>query len=305
MLHSGLVRTQRTYAFFTVTIPTIACIFAVVLSVLGSVSPVDLMLFLTFYFFTLMGISVGFHRLFAHRSFKTGTLVAMLFAVFGTWAGQGPLVHWVSNHRRHHKFSDKPGDPHSPNLHGSGFWNKLKGCWHAHIGSMFACEVTNYAVYSPDILRNKPLMWINNHYLTILMSGLLLPAVIGGLVSWDLNGAATGLLWGGLVRMFVVHHAIWSITSVAHVFGNKANPSDDESRNSFVLAMLTGGEGWHNNHHAFPSAAIMSRTWWRVDLGGLVIGTLEKSGLAWDVRRLPPTVQTDSPPALGDETDQR
>lgn len=150
-----LVGTQRIYAFFTVTIPTLGAVAAAWLVLTTGVSAIDLILFFTFYFVTLMGITVGFHRLFAHRSFKTSPAVTAAFAVLGSWAAQGPILHWVSNHRRHHKWSDRSGDPHSPNLYGPGVWNRLRGCWHAHIGSMFAREVTSYAVYAPTSCEIK------------------------------------------------------------------------------------------------------------------------------------------------------
>lgn len=283
-----LVNTQRIFAVITIAVPTIAAIFAIGLAVTGHVSWLDLALFLVFYFLTLMGITIAFHRYFAHKAFKTNRIMKNILAVLGTWCGQGPILHWVSNHRRHHTLSDKPGDPHSPNLHGNGVWNRWRGLCHAHIGSMFISEVPNSMYYAPDLIRDPDLLWINRHYVSITASGLILPAVIGGLVAFSLEGALTALLWGGFVRMMVVHHAIWSITSVAHVVGKKRFACDDESRNSYPLALLTGGEGWHNTHHTFPRSAYFSTRWFELDIGGVVLATLELLGIIWDVRRPTP-----------------
>jgi stearoyl-CoA desaturase (Delta-9 desaturase) len=281
-----LVRRQKTYAALTAAIPTIATAYALVLAVQDGVSLLNVSLGLSFYLITLVGITVGFHRLLAHHAFKAARWIKIVLAVFATWSAQGPVLHWVSNHRRHHMLSDQNGDPHSPNLFGPGTRGGLRGLFHAHIGSMFADEVTNYVRFAPDLLRDRDLRWINQHYWPLVASGLAFPTAIGGLATLSFEGAWTALLWGGFVRMFAVHHAIWSITSIAHSFGAKMYRSDDESRNSYLLALLTGGEGWHNTHHAFPKAAIFTMSCWHVDIGGIVIWSLEKLGLAHDVHRV-------------------
>jgi stearoyl-CoA desaturase (delta-9 desaturase) len=281
-----LVKRQRLFAALTVIVPTVATGYALWAAVLYGIRPIDVALLLVFYFLTLMGITVGFHRLLAHRSFTADRPVKVAFTVFGTWSGQGPALHWVSNHRRHHVCSDQAGDPHSPNMSGSGAWGRLKGLFHAHIGSMFADEVTNYARFSPDLMRDPDIVWINKHYLSVLASGLILPGIIGVLFTPTLGGFCAAVLWGGLVRMFLVHHAIWSITSIAHTFGVKTFRSRDESRNSLWLALLTGGEGWHNTHHAFPDSAIFATAPWQIDLGGIVIWLLEELGVAHEVGRV-------------------
>jgi stearoyl-CoA desaturase (delta-9 desaturase) len=269
VVNAHLVRTQKAYAWVTILVPTTAMLYAAIRAVSGLVTPGELVLFLVFYFVTLMGITVGFHRLVAHRGFRAGRAVKIAFAVLGTWAAQGPVLHWVSNHRRHHRHSDRVGDPHSPNLSGTGAWNRTKGIAHAHIGSMFADEVPNYAKFVPDLLRDHDIVWIHRHYISIV---------------------ASGLLWGGLVRIFVVHHAIWSITSIAHTFGVKRYDSRDGSRNSLLLALLTGGEGLHNTHHAHPRAAIFAASASQIDMGGMVVRILEAVGWAWDVHRVPRNV---------------
>jgi stearoyl-CoA desaturase (delta-9 desaturase) len=286
ILNGRIAGVQQLSALLTVVVPTLATAYAVALAFKNGLSLLDFLLFLGFYLITLIGITVGFHRLLAHRAFTANRWVKIALAVSGTWAAQGPVLHWVSNHRRHHMSSDLDGDPHSPNLSGSGPLGRLSGLFHAHIGSMFVREVTNYVRFGPDLLRDRDLVKINKRYWWIVASGLLLPAAIGGIISQSLEGAWTAMLWGGFVRMFVVHHAIWSITSIAHTFGKKVFRSDDESRNSALLAVLTGGEGWHNTHHAFPKAAIFSTSIREVDVGGVVVWLLEKARLVRGVHRL-------------------
>ncbi|AEG91557.1 acyl-CoA desaturase [Ramlibacter tataouinensis] len=283
-----LVGTKNFYAGLTVTVPTLFTAYAVFLAFREGVSGLDIAMCLVMYLLTLMGITVGFHRLLAHRSFVADRWVKIVFAVFGTWAAQAPVIHWVANHRRHHATSDQPGDPHSPHLSGSTLSGRIKGLWHAHIGSMFAPEVTNYATFGPDLLRDPDIRWLNNNYLWVVLSGLALPAAIGGLVTQSWWGAWTALVWGGFVRMFVVHHAIWAITSIAHTVGRRVYESGDHARNFALLALVTGGEGWHSTHHAFPRTAIFSTAPWQIDIGGIFIWALEKMGAAREVNRLTP-----------------
>jgi stearoyl-CoA desaturase (delta-9 desaturase) len=288
LLDRRLVRTQKRYAAMQVGIPALATGYALVLAVHEGVSSLNVTLFLVFYFVTLIGIGVGFHRLFSHRAFTAERWTKIALAVCGTWAAQGPVLHWVSIHRRHHMSTDRDGDPHSPQLSGAGAWDRLKGLVHAHVGAMFAAEVTNYARFAPDLLRDPDLVRINRSHLLIILAGLALPAAIGWLATQGLEGAWTALLWGGFVRMFAVHHAIWSVNSIGHMFGAKTFRSGDESRNSYLLALLTAGEGWHNTHHAFPKAAIVAASSRHIDICGMVVGGLEKIGLAKGVHRIPP-----------------
>lgn len=284
----GLGRMQKISVGVTVVLPAAATAYAVFHAARDGLSWLDLVLFVVFYFVTLVGITVGYHRLLTHQTFTTGRWTKLMLAIFATWGAQGPVLQWVSTHRRHHVTSDREGDPHSPNRSGPGAWGRLKGLIYAHIGSGFTDEVTNYSRFAPDILRDSDMIWASRYYLPLVAAGLALPAAIGALVTQSLEGTVTALLWGGFARMFVVHHAIMSITSIAHVFGVKTYRSGDESRNSLSLALLTGGEGWHNTHHAFPKAAILSTAYWQIDLGGFVVWGLEKLGLAWDVNRITP-----------------
>lgn len=288
LLNPGLVRSQKRYAAMQVGIPALGTAIALVLALRDGVSSLNVTLFLVFYFVTLIGIGLGFHRLFSHRAFTAERWTKVALAVCGTWAAQGPILHWVSIHRRHHMSTDRDGDPHSPHLSGAGAWGRLKGLLHAHVGAMFAAEVTNYARFAPDLLRDPDLVRINRLHVPIIMAGLALPAAIGGIATQSLEGAWTALLWGGFVRMFAVHHAIWSVNSIGHTFGARTFRSGDESRNSYLLALLTAGEGWHNNHHAFPKAAIVATSRRQIDICGIVVGGLEKIGLARGVHRIPP-----------------
>ena len=283
-----LGRMQKIAVGLTVAVPTAATAYALFLAIRDEVSRLDVLLFVVFYLATLTGVTVGFHRLLTHQAFTTGRSTRLVLAIFGTWAAQGPVLQWVSTHRRHHVTSDREGDPHSPNRSGPGTWGLVKGLLHAHFGSGFTNEVTNYSRFAPDLLRDPDMMRVSQYYIPLVLAGLALPAALGGLVTHTLTGAWTALLWGGFARMFVVHHAIMSITSVAHVFGIKKYRSADESRNSYWLALLNGGEGWHNTHHAFPKAAILTTSYWHLDISGVVVWGLEKLGLAWDVNRITP-----------------
>jgi stearoyl-CoA desaturase (delta-9 desaturase) len=232
---------------------------------------------------TMLGITVGFHRWAAHRSFQPSRATKVMLVILGSMAAQGPAVHWVSNHRRHHQFSDEPGDPHTPHGFGDTAGGKLRGFWHAHIGWMFDAEVTNPVRYSKDLLRDKTVLALNRLYLVWVFAGLLLPGLVVGLLehSWVMVGE--GVLWGGLVRVFTVHHATWSINSITHLWGRRPYASRDESRNVAWLSLASAGESWHNGHHAFPSSARFGLAWWQIDLGWALICLLEAVGAATDV----------------------
>ncbi len=242
-------------------------------------------IFLTFFVLIGLGITAGFHRHFTHRSFKATPAVRAALAILGCMAGQGPVVFWVALHRMHHEYADKEGDPHSPNLSGNSVAQKAAGLWHAYLGWTVKHEVPNANFYARDILRDPLIMAINRQYYVWVLLGLLLPTAVGGILSQSVSGAIDGFIWGGLIRMFAVHNIIWWITSFAHVFGKRDFDSRDRSTNSGWIALPTLGESWHNNHHAFPAAAILWFRWWQVDIAGGAIRLLEILGLAWDVRR--------------------
>lgn len=245
---------------------------------------VDLGLLLGMYVVTVLGITVGFHRLFTHHSFETNTVVKFILAVIGSMAVQGPLLKWVATHRRHHQHSDTPDDPHSPVHGGRGAWGILRGVWHAHIGWMFAGDPPNLYSYVKDLQKSRALRVANALFPLWVALGLLIPTLLGGLLTGNWIGAVTGLIWGGLVRVFLVHHVTWSINSACHLWGRRPFRSDDASRNNALFGLLALGEGWHNTHHAFPTSARHGLKWWQFDLSYWVIRALAASGLAWDVR---------------------
>jgi len=245
---------------------------------------VDLGLLLGMYFLTAIGITVGFHRLFVHRSFETYMPVKFALAVFGSMAVQGSLLHWVAQHRRHHQHSDTPDDPHSPHHHGHGVLAVLKGFWHAHIGWFFKPDPPNLDHYVKDLCASPTLRVASLLFPLWIFLGLAIPTLIGGLVSGTWVGAWTGLIWGGLVRLFLVHHVTWSVNSACHLWGFRPYRSNDESRNNVVFGILGLGEGWHNTHHAFPSSARHGLRWWQIDVSYWVIQTMALLGLTWNLK---------------------
>ena len=247
----------------------------------------DVAIFAVMYLITGLGVTVGFHRLFTHRSFKTGPTVRFALAAAGSAAIEGPVTSWVADHRKHHVFSDQPGDPHSPHVdHGHGWSGALRGLLHAHVGWLFLHTDRGLKTrYAPDLIKDPVVSFVNRTFVLWATVGLVLPLVAGFIIGGTWEAALTGLLWGGLVRMFVVHHVTFSINSLCHFFGRRDYATDDESRNLAWLAPFSFGEAWHNNHHAFPTAAFHGMRRGQVDPSAWFIHGLEKTGLAWDVVR--------------------
>ncbi|MET3498333.1 acyl-CoA desaturase [Variovorax boronicumulans] len=246
--------------------------------------PFELLLFFGLWIVTGLGITVGYHRLFTHRSFQTSAPVQTLLAVLGSMAAQGGVTSWVAIHRLHHERSDTEEDLHSPNTHGHGIVNRLRGLLHSHFLWMRKHPFPNVLRYAPDLLRNNHVSMVDRHYYKIVLSGLMLPAVAGYLYRGDLNGAISGLYWGGVLRIFVLEHIIWSINSLLHVLGRRDYHTKDSSRNIGVLGLVTLGESWHNNHHRFANSPSFGLKWFRLDPGFWTIKALEKAGVAWDLR---------------------
>lgn len=267
-----------------VVLPFLGLVFAAVFLWGSGFSWVHLGLLLGMYVLTTLGITVGFHRLFTHRAFKTNRATEFVLCVLGSMAVQGPLIQWVACHRRHHQKSDKPGDPHSPHLHGRGIGGVLRGLWHSHIGWLFQPEAFHASKYVPDLLKNRVLQRVSRLFPLWVAVGLVLPALLGGLLTASWMGVLLGFIWGGLLRIFLVHHVTWSVNSVCHVWGSQPYPHGDESKNNVVFGLLAMGEGWHNNHHAFPTSARHGLRWWQVDVSYIVIRALKLLGLAWDVK---------------------
>ena len=253
----------------------------------------DVAIFLFAYVSTALAITVGFHRHFTHRAFKCRRWVRGTLAIFGSAAIEGNIISWVADHRKHHAFSDEEGDPHSPHVgHGGGWTGALKGLWHAHVGWLFIhTHRGNRERYAPDLLDDPMIRFIDRTFVLWVTVGLLVPFGLGYLIGGSLHTALTGLLWGGLVRMLVVHHVTYSINSLCHFFGRRDFKTGDESRNLMWLAPFTFGESWHNNHHAFPTSYRHGLRGWQLDISAGVIWMLEKLGLAWDVVRISPERQ--------------
>jgi stearoyl-CoA desaturase (delta-9 desaturase) len=259
----------------------------------GLLRPADLVVFAILYLLTGFGVTVGFHRLFTHRSFKAKPAVRAVLAVLGSAAIEGPVISWVADHRKHHAFSDQPGDPHSPHVdHGVGWLGALRGLVHAHVGWLFIhTQRGARARYAPDLLADPAIRFVDRTFVVWVIGGLGLAFGLGVAIGGSLAAGLTGLLWGGAIRMFVLHHATYSINSICHVFGRRRFATTDESRNVPWLALLTFGESWHNNHHAFPTSARHGLGRWQLDTSAMVIRGLEACGLAWDVVRVSPERQ--------------
>ena len=253
----------------------------------------DLIVLVVLYVATGLGVTVGFHRLFTHRSFKVGRRLRGLFAILGSAAIEGPVISWVADHRKHHAFSDREGDPHSPHVdHGSGWRGILRGLVHAHMGWLFIHTQRGARQrYAPDLVADPVVSWVDRTFVVWALGGLGAAFGLGWVLGGSVHAGLTGLLWGGAVRMLVLHHVTYSINSLCHFFGRKRFDTGDESRNLAWLAPLSLGEAWHNNHHAFPTSAVHGLRRFEVDPSAAVIRMLEKLGLAWDVVRVSPQRQ--------------
>jgi stearoyl-CoA desaturase (Delta-9 desaturase) len=253
----------------------------------------DIAVFAILYVFTGLGVTVGFHRLFTHRAFATKRWLRGLFAIAGSVAIEGPVISWVADHRKHHAFADQPGDPHSPHVdHGVGLRGALRGLAHAHMGWLFLHTQRGARKrYAPDLLADPVVRWVDRTFVVWALGGMAAAFGLGWLIGGTFTAALTGLLWGGAVRLLVLHHVTYSINSLCHFFGRKRFDTGDESRNLAWLSILSFGEAWHNNHHAFPTSAAHGLRWWELDVSSLVIRGLERVGLAWDVVRIDPARQ--------------
>lgn len=279
-----LKQLQRLHAFPVVVIPALGTLFAIALVPHFGVSRAQLVIVGVGYVLSMSGITVGYHRLFTHRSFKAPDAVRWVLAALGSTAAEGPVIAWSATHRAHHQYSDREMDPHSPHQGDRDWRDKLQGFWHGHIGWMFASDLVDPFRYAPDLLKDKLVQQVNRHYLKFVAAGLALPALAGALVDGSFAGALNGFLWGGLVRLFLVQHFTWSINSVCHLLGSRPYDTHDSSVNNAWLALPSLGESWHNNHHAFPASALHGQHWYQVDISALIIRTLRALGLATEVK---------------------
>ncbi|KQY37927.1 MULTISPECIES: acyl-CoA desaturase [Nocardia] len=277
-------RLQRRHFLLFDILPIIGTVVAFAFLLVRPFGVLEFALLFVMWLLTGLGVTVGYHRLFTHRTFKAAPWVTWVLAILGSMAGQGPVISWVALHRRHHEYSDREGDPHSPNLAGDGLRGALRGLAHSHFLWMRRHEYPNVVHYAPDLIKDRGLVRIARLYYYWVGLGLLIPTVIGGLVSMSWTGAVAGLLWGGLVRIFVLEHIVWAINSFLHMFGTRNYESRENSHNGGVFALATLGESWHNNHHAFPESPSFGLDWYRLDPGFWLIRTLAICGLAWDLK---------------------
>jgi stearoyl-CoA desaturase (Delta-9 desaturase) len=285
----SLDRTQARLQRFVILLltigPFIGLVAAVVLLWGRGLSGLDLALFLGLYILSGIGVTVGFHRLLTHGSFEASRHARVVFAVLGSLAIEGSVISWVADHRRHHAFADKEGDPHSPHLtEGEGVGAILRGLWHAHVGWFFSEEKTERSRWAPDLLKDSALRKVDRAFPVLVLVSLFVPPLIGFAVTRSWIGALSAFVWGSLVRMFLLHHVTWSVNSICHFFGKRPFETTDESTNNWVLSLISFGESWHNNHHAFPTSAIHGIGRFQLDPSGGLIKILARFGVAKNLR---------------------
>ncbi len=244
----------------------------------------DVVLAVGWYAFTILGVTVGFHRYFTHGSFRARRWLRIALAVAGSMAVQGPILHWVADHRRHHAFSDSEGDPHSPWAFGSSPAALARGFWHAHMGWLFERDLTNQERFAPDLLADRDIRLVHRLFGPLTALTLALPALMGGLVTGTWWGALTAFFWAGLVRVAFLHHVTWSVNSICHMIGDRPFRSRDKAANFWPLAVLSMGESWHNLHHADPTCARHGVKRGQIDISARVIWLFEKAGWATNVK---------------------
>ncbi len=286
-----MTRLERNVNIAAVVLPFLGVIAGGIVLWDSFLSPLDLAIMAVMYMGTAIGITVGFHRLLTHRAFQTHAWMRYTLAVLGEMAVQGPVIDWVADHRKHHTFTDEDGDPHSPHAgQGAGIGGMVRGLWHAHTGWLFSTHgQASSKRFAPDLLEDRGMRRINKAFPLIALYSLAIPFLLGlGLSGGSLMAGLSALLWGGLVRIFFVHHVTWSINSICHFFGSRRFELEDRSTNVFWLALPSLGEAWHHNHHAFPRSAFHGLRWWELDPSGWLILSMAKVRLAWDVVRVTP-----------------
>jgi stearoyl-CoA desaturase (delta-9 desaturase) len=268
-----------------VTVPLLALLAAIPLAwIYHFLNWQDIVLAVVFYELTGNGIAMGFHRYFTHGSFKAKRPFKIALGVAGNMAVEGPLLNWVADHRRHHKYSDAEGDPHSPWRFGTDWKALTKGLVYAHVGWLFGTDRTNQEKFVPDLLADRDIRVVSRLFTWLTVVSLLAPALIGGLWSWSWMGALTAFFWASLVRVAFLHHVTWSINSICHTFGKEEFDVRDKSRNVNWLAILSFGESWHNLHHADPTCARHGVLKGQIDIAARLIWLAEKLGWVYDVR---------------------
>ena len=286
----SMTRGERTANLLGVVVPFAGVLVAIVLLWNRAVDGVDLAILAAMYVITGLGVTVGFHRLLTHRSFQTYAWLERTFAIMGSLSVQGSVLDWVADHRKHHAHADKEGDPHSPHVgHGTG----LRGLWHAHTGWLLENQgQADWKRYAAELYEDKHMRRIGRSFPWFVLVSLALPTLLGFVLDgFTLRGALLGYIWGGLVRIFLVHHVTWSVNSICHFFGRRRFDIEDQSTNVAWLSLVSFGESWHHNHHAFPRSAYHGLRRWEIDPSGLLISGLQRVGLAWNVVRITPERQ--------------
>ncbi|MDQ6608143.1 MAG: fatty acid desaturase [Actinomycetota bacterium] len=285
-----MTRAERTANLLGVVVPLAGVLAAVVVLWNRAVDGTDLAILGAMYLVTALGVTIGFHRLLTHRAFQTHAWLERTFAVLGSLSVQGSVLDWVADHRKHHAHTDREGDPHSPHVgHGSG----LRGLFFAHVGWLLETQgQSDWKRYAADLYEDPKMRAIGRRFPLLVVVSLAVPTIAGFVLhGFTLEGALRGYLWGGLVRIFLVHHVTWSVNSVCHFFGTRRFEIEDRSTNVGLLSVLSLGESWHHNHHAFPRSAFHGLRWYEIDPSGVIILLLQRIGLAWNVVRITPERQ--------------
>jgi stearoyl-CoA desaturase (delta-9 desaturase) len=246
----------------------------------------DVLLAVGFYAVTGLGVTVGFHRLLTHRSFTARPWLRTALAIAGSMSFEGNVIDWVAVHRRHHAFTDRPGDPHSPYRYGTGLTGRLRGLAHAHVGWLFRDDPTSALRYAPDLLDDPAIVRVARAFPALCAASLLLPALAGWAIGGTMRAALTAFLWAGLVRVMLLQHVTWSVNSLCHMIGSRphAGRRFDRSTDLWPLALISFGESWHNGHHSAPSCARHGIGSHQVDLSAGLIRIFEHLGWATAVR---------------------
>jgi stearoyl-CoA desaturase (Delta-9 desaturase) len=286
---------ERRITVAAVVLPFLGFLAAIVLLWGGLVTMADLAILVLMYPPTGFGITIGYHRLLTHRSFEAPAAVRATLAVLGSMSLQGAPIHWVADHRKHHAFTDEDGDPHSPHTHaGDGWRGVLSGLWHSHMGWLFEGQRTSARRFAPDLRKDAVIRWVDKYFPLWALLGLAIPFVAGfALSGGSLFAGFTAFVWAGLVRVFLLHHATWSVNSICHMYGDRPFATKDESRDNWLVALVSLGEGWHHSHHAFPTSARHGLRRSQIDPSYAVIRVLERLGLVWNVKR-PKTQQIEA-----------
>ena len=285
--HGPMPFAQQVAMFLSIVVPIVILVAAIVLvwhEVPSMVGWPQIIAMLVMYCIAGFGTTVGYHRLLTHKAFETRRWVRAMFGIFGSTGAQGAVMRWCATHRRHHQTSDHEGDPHSPHLFGSGAWAVFRGMIYAHMCWQLEADKPDTARSVSDLLADRWLMRVDQLYWLWVTLGIVLPGAFVGMWYGTWQGVVSGMIWGGFVRICLMQHVTWSINSVCHVWGTRPFQTSDHSANNWICAVLALGEGWHNNHHAFPTSARQGLRWWQFDSSWLVIRAMEAVGLAWNLR---------------------